>query len=396
MCSLLVAVVATSVNHKIYQAIDVGQVFDRSWGLLHFYAETCNHTDVKENIGTDQLLAYVDEGYLYFKDLCEPGNRTEFTGLEMICENEFSCALCKYVACPLDGGSTTFFYQEPNKKHNWKWSIYSWVLKDPNCWLQPRVYFMRNLLTIFFANCSENMIVLQFIAMALIARPKAKHNYFADAMYLGYVLIAHVCLIFESSVAPFDGELNFREQYFVVSVCSFSAYIFFYFIARRCRVYLKLYNTTQINTHFRRCLQVIASSLAPTLFLYLGSLGCSKLDISQKDTYTCTALAQVNFAVVCNISIGAAFFVLFNFTFQNVKFVDIMTVSEKIKSIDLILRFVVVSLLQTVGMAIFGFRPFDPRSSEEYVGDTVLKLAKFGGLSLVLIWNGESVGVAKN
>ncbi|GMH61517.1 hypothetical protein TL16_g03275 [Triparma laevis f. inornata] len=70
-------------------------------------------------------------------------------------------------------------------------------------------------------------------------------------------------------------------------------------------------------------------------------------------------LSEANFAVVTNIILGVTFFVLFNFTFKELKLEDFLRVSEKIQCLDVICRFVLMGLLHFAAMVVFGFRPRD-------------------------------------
>ena len=78
--------------------------------------------------------------------------------------------------------------------------------------------------------------------------------------------------------------------------------------------------------------------MVPTLFLYLESKNCAVGGVSEPSSPACAKLAEANFAVVANIVLSAIFFLLFNFTFGELKLEDYLCISEKVQSIDVILR----------------------------------------------------------
>lgn len=163
------------------------------------------------------------------------------------------------------------------------------------------------------------------------------------------------------------GSFKLDSHFFWV-LFSFMAYALIFITAMRCRKYLGLHAPNEINVHYQRTIQLFASSLPPALFLYLEAKNCKTEGVEAPLNPACAELAEANFAVLANIVLGAVFFSLFNFTFQELKLEDYLQVSEKIQSIDVVLRFILMGILQAIAMVIFGFRPKDTNSDDtEYL-----------------------------
>ena len=164
-----------------------------------------------------------------------------------------------------------------------------------------------------------------------ISRPKASTHKFANISFISFFIYAHACLLYNTSIVVTEHRNPLRplvDYNLAVALYSTFSFSVCFFILRRCRRYLGTHSSSEINYHFQRSLEVVAAALPPSLFLWLEAENCSPW--GSASSAECTRLSQANFAVVSNIILGWSFFVLFNFTFKELKLEDFLRVSEKI------------------------------------------------------------------
>ncbi|GMH73512.1 hypothetical protein TrST_g4726 [Triparma strigata] len=239
---------------------------------------------------------------------------------------------------------------------------------DPCSSTTPDYFFRHNTSGLLFTNVTLYLICLVFLGMLAISRPKASTHKFANISFISFFIYAHACLLYNTSIVVTEHRNPLRplvDYNLALALYSTFSFLICFFILRRCRRYLGTHSSSEINYHFQRSLEVVAAALPPSLFLWLEAANCSPW--GSASSAECTRLSQANFAVVSNIILGWSFFVLFNFTFKELKLEDFLRVSEKIQGFDVICRFVLMGLLHFAAMVVFGFRPRDAEPNDGQV-----------------------------
>ena len=353
------------------------KLFQGSWQLFDYYHDICRHDKVKDVI--EEGFWWTSYPPLPGRFCIQPGH-TDYP--------VYSKFLCERAICLTPGEGTTSFLNSPSLislKEEGGSNFVSF-----NVLFEPPYFYRDNTSKLLFTSCSLNMFCLLFFALALMSRPKAQHNFLVDTMYLTFTVLSHAALLYNVGVVMHrDGHLGTDKINWVAY--SFGSFMVIYFVARQCRTYLAMHNTSQINMHFRRSVQFFVSSLNPALFLYLESKNCKVGGVNiEKDggfSRECARLAEANFVVLTNIVLGATFFVFFNFTFQDLKLEDFLRCSHKVQPVDIILRFILMGILQTIAMIIFGFRPRDTstRHNARDLEHSIF-IGAWGGPMMASIW----------
>ena len=251
-----------------YETRKISSMYQGAWEIYNFYENIC-----------DQAV------------VCIPTNETRYTAY-----NEH---LCEHVKCQVDEdriGGTTF----------------------DKAWDPPR-FFRANRSKILFSSSSLNILCFLFLGLVMMGNPTAQTSYLVDTIYIVFIGFSHVCLLYNVSfVISEDGKFQYNVEFigFIFSLISFTVILF---ILRRSRRYLGTYTTQQINKHFQRTIQLFASSLGPVLFLFLDGKNCGVGGVEENISSACARLASTNFAVLANIVLGCIFYLLFNFTFTELK-----------------------------------------------------------------------------
>ena len=199
-----------------------------SWEEFRIYENFCNDSSVK--------LEVLDD--------CRSLTRANVT------VPEYARYLCSSVRCT---GTTTEFWYPP-------------AFFDPDDveppflfdsdFFAPPSYYSPNTSKLLFSNCSLNLFCLLFLALTLISKPTTRHNVFADAIYIAFVLFSHSCLLYNVSFSLNEFGRFKLDTYFFWVFFSLISYIIVFIVAKRSRKYLGLHTPNEINVHYQRTIQV--------------------------------------------------------------------------------------------------------------------------------------------